>query len=79
MQHQGEVCLFKLGDDQESLAVLSTSDYESIIEKRCNSSMHVRKFVTLLHKSEYNISIEKSVLSGLGFTVDDCRFVNLVY
>lgn len=73
MQQKGIIRLFKLGADQDSLAVLFKDQFLQLIEKRCSKSPVITKFTTKILDHINEISVEKSVLLKAGFTEDDIK------
>lgn len=66
--------MFKLGGEQESLAVLFKDDYLQLVRRRCSSSLVIQKFLSTIVEKINEISIEKSALLKAGFTEDDIKY-----
>lgn len=71
--------MFKLGSEEESLAVLFMEQYKELIERRCSDSALVKRFVIKILKKIKEISVEKAVLVSAGFTETDIKLVKFHY
>jgi len=65
--------MFKLGGEQESLAILFESDFIQLIRQRCNNSSLVEKFIRNVLKKIHDINIDKSTLAQSGFLENDIK------
>lgn len=73
LQHNGLIRMFKLGGEQESLAILFESDFIQLIRQRCNNSSLVEKFIRNVLKKIHDINIDKSTLAQSGFLENDIK------
>ena len=74
MQQNNIIRLFKLGVEEDSLAVLFTDRYLQLVEQRCTKSPVIQKFIATIAKEINEISIEKAVIMKAGFTEDDIKY-----
>ena len=73
LQHNGVVRMFKLGGEQESLAILFEKDFIELIKRRCANSSLIEKFVKNLLKKIRDINVDKSTLAQSGFSENDIK------
>ena len=78
LSQNGTIRMFKLGGEQESLAVLFMDQYLEIIERKCSNLPLTKKFINKILVEIREISIEKSRLSQAGFTESDIKFVRIL-
>ncbi len=67
--------MFKLGGEQESLAILFMDQYQEIIERKCSNLPLIKKFLSKILEQIREISIEKAALVQSGFTETDIKLV----
>ena len=65
--------MFKLGGEQESLAILFMDQFTEIIERRSSNLLLTKKFISKILEKIREISIEKSALIQSGFSETDIR------
>lgn len=65
--------MFKLGGEQDSLAILFENDFIQLIKRRCNNSSLIEKFIKNVLRKIHDISIDKSTLTQSGFSEDDIK------
>jgi len=73
LQHNGVIRMFKLGGEQESLAILFESDFIQLIKRRCNNSSLIEKFIKNVLTKIHDINIDKSKLAQSGFSENDIK------
>jgi len=73
LQHSGVIRMFKLGGEQDSLAILFENDFIQLIKRRCNNSSLIEKFIKNVLRKIHDISIDKSTLTQSGFSEDDIK------
>ncbi|KAI9562426.1 hypothetical protein GHT06_013396 [Daphnia sinensis] len=73
LNQTGVIRLFKLGSEEESLAILFMEQYEELIERRCTDSALAKRFIINVLKKIKEISVEKAVLANAGFTETDIK------
>ncbi|XP_057367027.1 serine/threonine-protein kinase 19-like [Daphnia carinata] len=75
LNQTGVIRLFKLGSEEESLAVLFMEQYEELIERKCTDLALAKKFIIKILKQIKEISVEKAVLISAGFTETDIKTI----
>lgn len=66
--------MFKLGGEQESLAVIFTDEYFEIIDRISSDLPLTKKFKTKILEPIPEISIEKPALTQAGFTEAEIKY-----
>jgi hypothetical protein len=71
--------MFKLGSEQESLAILHTDQYIQLIESQCHNKTLplIRKFISIIIQNINEISVEKEALTRASFGEEEIRYVLL--
>lgn len=79
MTQDGTIKMFKLGGEQESLAILFMDQYLEKVEKRCSDLSLTKKFMEKIVDKIREISIEKTAITQAGFSETDIRFLTFSY
>ncbi len=71
--------MFKLGSEQESLAILHTDQYIQLIESQCDNKTLplIRQFISNIIQNINEISVEKEALTRASFGEEEIRYVLL--
>ena len=69
--------MFKLGSEQESLAILHTDEYTQLIESQCDNKTLpvIQKFISHIIKNINEISVEKEAFTRASFGEEEIRYV----
>ena len=71
----GVIRLFKLGSEEESLAVLFMDQYKEIILRKCSDLSLTKKFISRILDKIKETTVEKEALIKAHFTEENIKFV----
>lgn len=71
----GVIRLFKLGSEEESLAVLFMDQYKEIIIRKCSDLSLTKKFISRILDKIKETTVEKEALIKAHFTEENIKFV----